>query len=822
VADDKITVQLVIDKRKAKSTVQSLERDALNTGNKISVGLSKALSRGFTNSIANFRNQLLGLGAAFLGFQAIRGAIQSITSFDQALREINTLLPATEKLNDDLKRSFIELSQQFGTTATEQAKSFYQIISAGITDAREANDLLIQANKLAVGGLSTTAGAIDILTGVINAFGRENISASNAADILFGTVRLGKTRIEELQTSLGLVLPTAAALGVSFEEVAGTIAQLTTKSISTSEATTRLNAIFTAILKSGNKVGIVGREIADAFSLTALRTKGLTQFLIDLKKATRGSEETLIKLTGRAEAASAILALAGDNFEGLSDKIDQLRNSAGASEAAFRELVNSIAFQTDRLVSNFRALVLNITFGGEEEFADGIKRIADSIEEFTKSFNTNIKVLQARLVNLGIFVAAAFFGPQIKAAIVKLLISMKSLSIQTLAVGRSFLSIKASGVNAFRSLTIAVKVSNLAMKLLTISVKILQVTLTLGLFIIIDRVITKFIELNEESGKLSRTFKLIGLNIKVTILGVLELLFQKLADLATKIPAFGKKLSNTFREMSISVSDSLTKTLSEVNDLIGTTPGLEKSGQDIKKFGDDVVSTTVTVNTELDNMRKNIANSFMQLRLQFPLLGQVLENFGFTLESLKGKTKQELAQIGAEFVAFKQLAQDVTNTALNGLSQGFQALGAAIATGGNGFQEFGKIVLKTIGQMAITIGNFLIAVGIGMNAITVFLGISGAAAIAAGIALNILGGALIGAAGGGGVSSAAPAGPTGGGIENPAFTQPIELQDVSSRDPVEVAINIQGDVFDRRESGLAIAEVLEEFFDTQDGVIAKV
>jgi len=301
-----------------------------------------------------------GFGAGLIAALGIKKIIDLNREFSKSLAEINTIAGDLGKTQKELRNQLIDTSAQFGTSARDQARSFYQIISAGITDATTANEVLIASNKLAVGGLTTIEGAVDLLTSAVNAFGKENLSAERASDILFATVKLGKTKVEELQSSMGLILPTASALGIEFEDVAAAIAQITLKGVSTAEAVTQLSAVFTAVLKKQETAKKLGPQVAAAFKLQALQAKGLTKFLKDLTIATGGSSEVLTKLLGRAEGTKAILSLASDGFEGLADKVLQLKNSAGAADAAFQIMANTLDTRLNRAGAIFSGIILKI------------------------------------------------------------------------------------------------------------------------------------------------------------------------------------------------------------------------------------------------------------------------------------------------------------------------------------------------------------------------------------------------------------------------------------------------------------------------------
>jgi len=153
-----------------------------------------------------------------------------------------------------------------------------------------------------------------------------------------------------------------------------------------------------------------------------------------------------------------------------------------------------------------------------------------------------------------------------------------------------------------------------------------------------------------------------------------------------------------------------------------------------------------------------------------------------------------------------------------GLTNSFAAMGAALAKGENGFSAFAKTALGAIGDIAIQMGSMLMLAGFGWSVIPGFQASAGA--VGAGIGLMILGGALKALAGGG--SSSAPSGAAGGSAtSSPVGSSVSSLQEPQRPDPTTgVTVNVQGNVFDNRETGLAIAQVINESFATGGLVLA--
>ena len=184
------------------------------------------------------------------------------------------------------------------------------------------------------------------------------------------------------------------------------------------------------------------------------------------------------------------------------------------------------------------------------------------------------------------------------------------------------------------------------------------------------------------------------------------------------------------------------------------------------------------------------------------------------------KKKAIVEQENAQMVKLRGVVQAGI---VNGLTNAFAGLGKALVKGQNGFEAMGKAVLAALGSMAIQIGTMLVAVGLGFSAlgpVMPIFGLSGAAAVAAGLGLIVLGGAL--SAMGEGGETAAGTASAGGGVSGNGGTANLggaadgsQLEDV--KPGTQIAVNIQGNVMDRRQTGLEIVEIIKEQFDTNGG-----
>lgn len=195
----------------------------------------------------------------------------------------------------------------------------------------------------------------------------------------------------------------------------------------------------------------------------------------------------------------------------------------------------------------------------------------------------------------------------------------------------------------------------------------------------------------------------------------------------------------------------------------------------------------------------------------------------FLAQQKAEQAKKLLATQKKELANFQRSIQ---TSFVGGMVSAFSSFGQAMATGGNAFKDFGKQVLSMLGSIAVQIGQFFILVGAGMSATGAILGLSGGAAIAAGIGLTVLGGVLQGMAGSGGGGGGAVATTTtgGGGVvesDSTLVNTTGEVTGFNEPETIEkeqrVQLVVQGDILDSEETGTRLLSILNNEFENKNG-----
>jgi len=303
---------------------------------------------------------LAGLGVAAIGMGV--ASMKMAADFEGSMREVNTMLNLSEgdfaALNDQVNT----LSKEVGISGGELAGALYQAVSAGVP-AAQAMDTLKIAAQAAVGGVTDTETAMDGLTTVMNAFKIPATDAGHIADVMFTTVKGGKTTMEELSASMFNVAPLAAAAGIQFEEVSAAIATVTKQGVPTTVATTQLRAAIQAMIKPTADMKTMLDSLGYSSGSVMIEEQGLAGSLNLLSGATEGNQELLGKMFGSVEGLGAVLALTGANAETFAGDLASVQDAAGSSMAAYDEINKGTGRTFEKLKVQLEAVMVQLGTG---------------------------------------------------------------------------------------------------------------------------------------------------------------------------------------------------------------------------------------------------------------------------------------------------------------------------------------------------------------------------------------------------------------------------------------------------------------------------
>ena len=184
-----------------------------------------------------------------------------------------------------------------------------------------------------------TTTAVNGVTTVLNAYGKSAEEATAVTDQMLLAQNFGKTSFGEMAQSMGNVIPIAAQLNVSTQELFGSIAVLTKNGIRTSEAITGLKAAYSNILKPSSEAAKLAQSLGLEFNAAHLQSVGWVKFLGEVKRATGGDAQQMAQLFGSVEGLNSILVLTGKGAGDFDKVMNQMAQSAGMTREAYEKML---------------------------------------------------------------------------------------------------------------------------------------------------------------------------------------------------------------------------------------------------------------------------------------------------------------------------------------------------------------------------------------------------------------------------------------------------------------------------------------------------
>lgn len=331
-----------------------------------------------------------GAFAVSVGVKAVKAA----SEFETALANVSTLISGdTTQAMEELEQGIIRVSQAVPKSPQELGAAAYDIVSAGITDMNDALKVLEASSKLAVGGLGDTKEAVNLMTGALNAFKSQNISAEDAADIFFKTVKSGKTTVADLSQAFGQVAPIAATVGVRLEELQAATAALTTANIPTAIAQTQLRSAMVALIKPSKQMEDLLTAIGVSSGTAAIEQFGLVGTMQKLTEAADGNQSVLAEAFGRVEGLNAALSLAGEQGEAFATIMADMTSGTGALDEAVEKQSQTWANQLQLLkneffpiLNEFGKALIPVLIGGVQALKATIDALSDAIAFVIEKF----------------------------------------------------------------------------------------------------------------------------------------------------------------------------------------------------------------------------------------------------------------------------------------------------------------------------------------------------------------------------------------------------------------------------------------------------
>ncbi|REK17957.1 MAG: phage tail tape measure protein [Planctomycetota bacterium] len=330
--------------------------------------------------------------------QGASRAATAFSSFEKVLSEIKAISPGDTLA--DLSKTSQGLSDAFNIPLLDVAKSRYDLISNGFTNAADQQQVFIAAAKLGKLGVADQTQAIDLLSTSLNAYGADARDATRFARLFFQGANVGKFTIAELSANLGKAAPAAKSLGVEMEDLIALFSSLTVKGVSAPEAATQINSLFAAFIKPSEGMTDALERLGVTSGQELIRLRGFAGALQAVTSTTDGSSVALAKLFPNVRALRGVLTEANDGFQTLNTHLKSFHDLTQEEfEARLCERRNTDAERASAAINKLKNAVTIGLGGGLIETAATLDRMTGKVDTLSTAVEKFFRIITGHAVD---------------------------------------------------------------------------------------------------------------------------------------------------------------------------------------------------------------------------------------------------------------------------------------------------------------------------------------------------------------------------------------------------------------------------------------
>ena len=274
---------------------------------------------------------------------------EAAAEYEKSLKKVETIADTTGTSMGAIHDSLLQLSGDAAVAAGGLSEATYQAISASV-DTADAVGFVTKANKLAVGGFTSAASSVDVLTTALNAYNLDIGETEQLSDYLITTQNKGKTSVDELASSLGKVIPVAAAYNVQMDNLSTAYAVLTANGNKAAETTTYVKSMLNELSDTDSAVSKkLFAQTGKSFSELNAAGYSLGDVLQVLGDTVEGDATAFSNMWGSSEAATAALSLYNSGAQEYNKVLGEMRDSAGATQKAYDTMTQTTEFAQQKM-----------------------------------------------------------------------------------------------------------------------------------------------------------------------------------------------------------------------------------------------------------------------------------------------------------------------------------------------------------------------------------------------------------------------------------------------------------------------------------------
>lgn len=383
--------------------------------------------QGIGDSLQNAGMQIglvFGGAAAAIG-AGLKSAITESMNFEQQMANIKAVSGATGEEMSKISELAVDMGAKTKYSSVEAGKGIEELIKAGISLKDIMNGGLEGALNLATAGELELGEAAEIASTALNAFKDDNLSVSDAANVLAGAANASATDVRQMQYGLSMVSAVAAGVGLSFKDTSTALAVFAQSGLKSSDAGTSLKTMLLNLQPSTKEatnqmreLGLWSESTGSAFYNANGKLKPMAE-IADLLKTrlnnlTDAQRQQALQTMFGTDAIRAANILYKEGADGINKMWSEMSKVTAADVAATK--MNTLKGRIEQLSGSFDTMkktigdalapIAGVFVVALQALVDGFNALPSPIQKALSILGGIVFVLTSVAAVFGIFLAA--------------------------------------------------------------------------------------------------------------------------------------------------------------------------------------------------------------------------------------------------------------------------------------------------------------------------------------------------------------------------------------------------------------------------------
>ncbi|TYC50895.1 phage tail tape measure protein [Weissella muntiaci] len=335
-------------------------------------------------------------------------ALKTGMDFEAGMSRVQAIAGASKSQLKQLTDQAIELGQKTQFSASEVSGGMENLASAGFSVNEIMQAMPGMLDLAAVSG-GDVAQASEYAASALRAFNLDASQSGHVSDVFAKAAADTNAEVGDMGEAMKYAGPVASQLGMSIEETAAAIGDMSDKGIKGSQAGTTLRGALTRLAKPTQEMTSTMQQYGLSFFDAQGKMLPFGQIIGQLHDKVGNLDEksraaALTTLFGK-EALSGMMALVSSG-EGKYDNLTKsLQNSDGAADKMAKTMQDNAKNAIEQMMGSLETAAIKI----EQAAAPSIKQLAEFVGKLADAFSNLSPEAQNMILKFGLLTAAA--GP---------------------------------------------------------------------------------------------------------------------------------------------------------------------------------------------------------------------------------------------------------------------------------------------------------------------------------------------------------------------------------------------------------------------------